>query len=222
VRRKREVSAVEIKILLCDDHRIFREGLKNLIAPLKAFRVVGEAADGAEAVELTARLRPDVVVMDISMPVLNGIAATRRIVAADKKARVVALSMHSEKRYVLEALRAGARGYLLKESAFEELAAAVRSVCAGKTYLDPSVASSVVESCLASGLSEPRYSPLSDREKEVLQLIAEGKSTKQLALLLKVSVKTVETHRNRLMEKLGIHSVAGLTKYALREGLTTL
>jgi len=213
---------VEIKILLCDDHKIFREGLKNLIAPLKAFRVVGEAADGAEAVELAARLHPDVVVMDISMPVLNGIVATRRILAADKKARVVTLSMHSEKRYVLEALRAGAKAYLLKESAFEELAAAVRSVYAGKTYLDPSVASSVVEGCLASGVAEPRHSNLSEREKEVLQLIAEGKTTKQLALLLKVSVKTVETHRNRLMEKLGIHSVAGLTKYALREGLTTL
>lgn len=213
---------MEIKILLCDDHKIFREGLKNLIAPVKNFRVVGEAADGASSVELAARLRPDVVIMDISMPVLNGIGATRRIVAADKKARVVALSMHSEKRYVLEALRAGAKGYLLKESAFEELSAAIRSVYAGKTYLDPSVASSVVEDYLAAGAGSAKVSPLSDREREVLQLIAEGKTTKQLALLLKVSVKTVETHRNRLMEKLGIHSVAGLTKYAVREGLTSL
>jgi DNA-binding NarL/FixJ family response regulator len=215
---------MEIKILLCDDHKIFREGLKTLLAAERGMRVVGEAADGAKAVSLAASLRPDIIVMDISMPVLNGIEATRKIIAAGKGGRVIALSMHSDRRFVAEALKAGARGYLLKDSAFEELSAAIRSVHAGKTYLDPAVASAVVDDYVGRIAASERsaFTLLSGREREVLQLVAEGKSTKAIASALKLSVKTVETHRNRVMGKLRVDSVAALTKYAVREGLTSL
>jgi DNA-binding NarL/FixJ family response regulator len=215
---------METKILLCDDHKIFREGLKTLIASDRSLRVVGEAADGNDAVSLAASLHPNLIIMDISMPGLNGIEATRKIIAAHKGLKIIVLSMHSDRRFVSEALRAGAKAYLLKDSAFEELSAAIRSVCAGKTYLDPAVATAVVDDYVGrlSEREKSAFTQLSDREREILQLVAEGRSTKEIATALKLSIKTVDTHRNRIMEKLQIDSVAGLTKYAVREGLTTL
>jgi len=216
---------MEIRILLCDDHKIFREGLKNLLSGDCRLKVVGEAADGRQAVELAGSMKPDIIVMDISMPKLNGIEATRKILSgAAPKAGVIALSMYNDRRFVKEILRAGARGYLLKESAFEELSAAIQNVAVGKTYLDPAVAGGVIDEYLGKtrGGDVSAFSALSDREREVLQLIAEGKTTKQIASLLRISVKTAETHRTNIMNKLGITSVAGLTKYAVREGLTSL
>lgn len=214
---------MEIKILLCDDHRIFREGLKTLINGRKGMRVIGEAADGAEGVKKARQLEPDIVIMDISMPGLNGIEAARKIAGELRHTRIIALSMHSDRRFVTEALKAGAGAYLLKDSAFEELSSAIHSVASGKTYLDPAVASTVVKEYvgLSSGAHRSSFSTLSPREREVLQLIAEGVPTKQMASDLKVSVKTIETHRKKIMEKLGISSIAGLTKYAVREGLTS-
>jgi len=213
-----------IRILLADDHKIVRDGLRSLLQAEADLEVVGEAANGREAVRLAQELSPDVVVMDVGMPDLNGIEATRYIAGGPSGAKVIALSMHSDRRFVEGMLAAGATGYLLKDSAFEELARAIRAVAAGRTYLCPSVAGVVVQALVrASHAAQPARSPvLTPREREVLQLLAEGKSTKQIAGTLGVSVKTVETHRSRIMDKLDVHSVPELTKYAIREGLTSL
>jgi len=212
-----------IRVLLADDHQIVREGLHSLLEAEGDIKVVGEAREGRTAVRMAAELRPDVVIMDIGMPDLNGMEATRQIVEAAAGARVIALSMHADRRLIEGMFKAGAAGYLLKDAAFEELVRAVRTVVSGQTYLCPSVAGTVVGEYVntPSGSSSPS-SVLTPREREVLQLLAEGKSTKQIALSLGVSVKTVETYRSRLMEKLGLRSVAELTKYAIREGLTSL
>lgn len=213
-----------MRILLADDHQILREGLKGLLARQPDMQVVGEAADGRTTVRMASELAPDVVVMDIGMPGLNGVEATRQIAAHHPGVRVIALSMHSDRRYVTEMLRAGAAGYLVKDSAFEELAQAVNAVAAGKVYLSPSVADAVVDHHVrGGGGGEPSvFAVLTPREREVLQLLAEGQATKQVAASLDVSVKTVETHRRQIMEKLDLHSVAELTKYAIREGLTSV
>lgn len=212
------------RILLADDHKIVRDGLRSLLEKLPGMVVIGEASDGRAAVQLTKELSPDIVVMDLTMPYLNGIEATQQIRQNSPATRIIALSMHSDKRFVLQVLRAGASGYLLKDSAFEELATAIRAVNANKTYLSPPMADLVLKDYLQqlpkSGPSV--YSLLTGREREVLQLIAEGKTTKETASLLTVSVKTVETHRQRIMEKLQIRSVAELVKYAIREGLIPL
>src|SRR5687768_2276249 len=200
------------KILLADDHQIVREGLKSLLNSHEDMEVVGEARDGRAAVQMAKELAPDVVIMDLGMPHLNGIEATRQITLREPEAKVVALSMHSDRRFMGEMLKAGAKGYLLKDGAFEELATAIRHVIANKVYLSPKIANVVVDD----------YVRLTPREREVLQLMAEGRATKEIAMDLKVSIKTVETHRRQIMEKLGIHSVAELTKYAIREGLTSL
>ena len=196
-----------------------------LLSSRVGMQVIGESADGRSAVTLCAELRPDVVVMDIGMPDLNGIEATRRIRADQPQVKVVALSMHSDRRFLTEALKAGASGYLLKDSAFEELELAIRPVTAGQTYLSPRIADSVVEGYLRQR-AEPEqttvFAVLSPRKREVLQLVAEGRASKQIAISLHVSVKTVETHRRQIMNKLGIHSVAELTKYAIREGLSSV
>ena len=186
--------------------------------------VIGEADNGRRAVELVDELAPDVVVMDIGMPELNGIEATRRIVHDHPHTRVIALSMHSDRRFLGEILKAGASGYLLKDGAFEELAGAIRTVIGNKMYLSPRIADVVVEDYVRHlPRGEPSaFAALTPREREVLQLLAEGKATKQAAACLHVSVKTVETHRRQIMTKLDIHSVAELTKYAIREGLTTV
>lgn len=214
-----------IRILLADDHRIMREGLKSLLNDEPDLEVLGEVANGRLAIEMADELSPDVVVMDIGMPELNGIEATRRIVQDHPNTKVIALSMHSDRRFVAEILKAGASGYLLKDGAFEELAGAIRTVMGNRMYLSPRIADVVVDDYVrnSSGRAEPSaFAALTPREREVLQLLAEGKATKQAAACLHVSVKTVETHRRQIMTKLDIHSVAELTKYAIREGLTSV
>ena len=223
-----------MRVLLADDHRIVREGLKSLLEAQDDMEVVAEAGDGRQALEMAAELEPDVVVMDVGMPQLNGIEATRRLMNDQPDTKVVALSMHSDRRYVAEALKAGASGYLLKDGAFEELISAIRAVVANKVYLSPRVAGVVVddyvrrlpgeEGNVASPTPEEpnAFHKLTVREREVLQLMAEGFATKEIAARLHVSVKTVETHRRQLMEKLQLYSVAEVTKYAIREGLTSL
>lgn len=212
-----------MKILLADDHRLFRDGLRPLLARETGFEVVGEAGDGHEAVRLAAALAPDVVLMDITMPGVNGIEATRAIVAARPATRVVVLTMHADRRYATEALQAGASGYLLKEAAFSDLVAALRAVAGGHVQVSPRIAEMVVDEYAHLARSgSPDAGPLSSREREVLRAMAEGFATKEVAFRLGMSVKTAETHRRQIMEKLGLHSVAELTKYAIREGLTDL
>jgi DNA-binding NarL/FixJ family response regulator len=215
---------MKIRIVVADDHKIMREGLKALIEKQPDMEVAAEAQDGLTTTKLARKLLPHIIIMDIGMPEMNGIDATREIVAENKDVKIIALSMHSDRRFVLEMLKAGASGYLLKDSAFEELVTAVHTVITGQPYLSPRITDIVVKEYL---YNLPRndstaFTILTQREREVLQLLAEGKSTKQIASTLNLSVKTVETHRQQIMEKLQIHSVAELTKYAIREGITSL
>jgi DNA-binding NarL/FixJ family response regulator len=217
---------MSIRVLLADDHAMMRQGLRVLLDRELDIEVVGEAADGREAAELAEQLQPDVAVLDIGMPRLNGVDAARRIARCARGARVIALSVHREKRFILEMLRADARGYLLKSGAAEELIEAVRAVHAGRTYLSSRIAATVVDGYLnrAAGgeIDDCPAGGLSDRERQVLQLLAEGLSSKQMAKQLGVSVKTIVTHRQNIMNKLEIRTIAELTKFALREGLTSL
>ena len=212
------------KIILADDHKIIREGLRSLIEKQPDMEVIAEAQDGLMTVSLVQKLQPDVVIMDIGMPEMNGIDATTKITTEHKTVKVIALSMHSDRRFVMQMLKAGAAGYLLKDSAFEELVSAIHAVIAKQHYLSQKITDVVVQEYLQN---LPRnestvFTVLTAREREVLQLIAEGKSTKQTASVLNVSVKTIETHRQQIMEKLDMRSIAQLTKYAIREGLTSL
>lgn len=214
-----------IRVLLADDHKMIRNGLAALIAQEKEMEVMAEAQDGKTAVQLAKKLCPNVVVMDIGMPDLNGIEATRRITEMKRNIKVIGLSMHSDRRYVSQMLKAGASGYLHKDDAFEELAEAIRTVMRGKTYLSPGIAKTVVDEYRRTAKDKDDgtvFAALTEREREVLQQITEGKTTKETAFGLGVSVKTIETHRQNIMEKLDIHSIAELTKYAVREGLTEL
>ena len=204
------------RILLADDHLVVREGLRSLLEAA-GFKVVGEARDGREAIKLARTLAPEVTVMDIGMPALNGVDACRELLREVPEMRVIVLTVHGEDAYVIEALRAGARGYVLKTQAGSDLVRAIGEVTQGRIYLSPSVSSAVVQAFLA-GANSPA-DPLTPREREVLQLIAEGRSTKEVAGILGVSVKTAETHRTRLMGKLDIHHTAGLVHYAIRRGL---
>jgi DNA-binding NarL/FixJ family response regulator len=217
---------MSIRVLLADDHTVMRQGIRALLEKQKDIEVVAEAGNGREAVERARQDCPDVVVMDIGMSDLNGIEATRQILqeCSSRSTRVLALSMHADRRFVAGMLGAGASGYMLKDAAFDELSAAIRAVARGSIYLSPAITDVVVDDYtkrLSEG-DESAFSMLSDREREVLQLIAEGRTTKQIATHLHVSVKTIETHRQKIMEKLDVHSVAELTKYAIREGLTDL
>lgn len=215
---------MSIRIIIADDHQIVRQGLSTLLAKEPDMEVVAEAENGRKVVQLSKELVPHVVIMDVNMPDLNGIEATRQILHNLPAIKVIALSMHTDRRFVVNMLKAGASGYLLKDCAFEELAHAIRLVMANKTYLSPGVSDIVIKDYVY-GLSTPgssAFSVLTNREREVLQLMAEGKSTSQIGEYLHISVKTVETHRQQVMHKLGIHSVAELTKYAIREGLTSL
>jgi two-component system response regulator NreC len=215
---------MSIRILLADDHQMVRQGLRALVCNQPDLEVVGEAGDGRATVALAQELAPDVVIMDIGMPDLNGIDATRQILARIPKTKVIALSMHSNSRFVAGMLQAGAFAYLLKDSAFEELVRAIQTVMANQIYLSPGISGVVVRDFLdAQGDSAAGAAPvLSNREREVLQLISEGWSTKEIASRLHLSVKTVETHRQRLMSRLHVRSVAELTKYAILAGLTSL
>lgn len=214
-----------VRVVLADDHRIMREGLRSLLEKEPEIEVVGEAEDGRMAMELVEKLTPDIVVMDLTMPGLNGMEATRRILGRVPGVKVLVLSIHSDRRFVGGALSAGASGYLLKDCAFEELVRAIEAVVGGQTYLSPGIARTVVDGYVrqaTGGEGEKVSSLLTVREREVLQLVAEGRTVKEIATTLGLSVKTVETHRGRLMAKLGIRSVAELTKFAIREGLTSL
>jgi len=215
---------MSIKVLLVDDHAIIREGLRSLLEKQPDIEVVADTDDGRKALELVRELSPDIVIMDVTMPRLGGIEATRQITGEFPDVKVIALSIHSRRRFVADMLSAGAAGYILKECLFDELVAAIQAVAAGGRYLSPRITEVVVDDYvkrLSSGAEAPSAS-LTSREREVLQLVAEGKSTKQIALELHVSTKTIEANRRQIMEKLGMHSVAELTKYAVREGLTAL
>jgi len=215
---------MSIKVLLADDHQIFRDGLRALIDREDGMEVVAEAENGRQAVKLAQAHAPNVIIMDVSMPDMNGIEATRKITSVTPNAKLIALSMHSDRRYVLGMLEAGAAGYLLKDCTFEELAGAIRNVAQGNTYLSPKIADVVVKGYLSKGArsSPDGQSLLTAREREILQLIAEGLSTKEISTHICLSVKTVETHRRNIMEKLNIRSIAELTKYSIREGLVAL
>lgn len=204
------------RILLADDHQLFRQGLRGLLEKA-GHEVVGEAADGRAALALAQTLKPDIAVLDLSMPLLNGLDAAHEIKRAVPRTRTILLTMYTDREYVLRALQAGARGYVLKTQAAEDLVRAVRETFAGEVYLSPAVSVSVVDAYLnKTGENED---PLTPRERQILQLVAEGKTTKAIAGLLGVSFKTAESHRNRAMQKLDIHDVAGLTRYAIRKGL---
>jgi two-component system response regulator NreC len=213
-----------IKILLADDHKIIREGLRSMIEKESDMSIVAEAGNGRSAVKLVRELSPDVVVMDISMPDLNGIESTRQILDNNPDIKVVALSMHSDKRYVVNMLKAGAKGYLLKDCAFDELIKAIRTVLAGHICLSPTIDDLVIEDYIQQVARDNSWDheELSSRELEVIQLLAEGNTTKQIGKELNISIKTVETHRVRIMKKLKINTMADLTKYAIREGMISI
>ncbi len=211
-----------IRIVLADDHNVLRAGLKSLLERQHDFEVVGEAGDGRELLRLVEEVTPDVVITDIGMPRLNGTEATSQIAAKYPKTRVIVLSMHSDEAYVLRALKAGARGYLVKESAEADLMTAVRTIHAGKAFFSPSVSALLVEDYVRQMRDrgvEDSYELLSPREREVLQLIAEGSSNKDIAQSVGISVHTVETHRGNILQKLNLHSVPDLILYAVRKGV---
>ena len=212
-----------LRIIIADDHRLIRQGLKSLLES-QGFEVVGEAEDGRSAVKLVKKLDPNAVIIDISMPELNGIEATRQIHRETPQVKVIVLSMRSDRQAVLAAFAAGTSGYLLKESAFEEMVIAIKVALEGRTYLSPAIAHVLVRESIEqwSVSAEPMGRGISSREREILQLVAEGRSSKEMAESLYVSVKTIETHRKQIMNKLNLHSIAELTKYAVREGVTSL
>ena len=214
---------MSIRIILADDHTIVRHGLNRLLQQEEDMEVIAQAADGHSTVELTRELSPDMVIMDIGMPYLNGIDATQQIAREFPQVKVIGLSMHSGKKFVVEMLNAGASGYLLKDCALEELTTAIKTVAAGQIYLSPSITDVVIDNYIRRSETKENsaFSLLSQREREVLQLMAEGKTTKQIGLQLHISPKTVEGHRLRLMSKLNMDNVAKLTKYAIQEGLTS-
>jgi RNA polymerase sigma factor (sigma-70 family) len=206
-----------IRILLADDHGVVRQGFKMILGAQADMEIVGEAANGREAVEQAERLKPDIVVMDVAMPELNGIEATRRLAESAPHVRVLALSMHKDSVYVRETLRAGARGYLLKDSGANDLVAAVRAVANGEGYLSPAVSNAVLDDYRRHVTNA--IDLLTSREREVLQMLAEGKTNKEIAATLNLSVYTVDAHRGRIMEKLNLHSINELVRFAVRNGM---
>jgi two-component system response regulator NreC len=214
---------MKIRVLVADDHKITREGLVNMLKAQPEIEIVGEAQDGRNALALARELKPDVVIMDVSMPDMNGIDATLKIVTGSKDIKVIALSMYSDRRYVTGMIRAGARGYLLKDCSFEELMRAVQAVSRNQAYLSPQVTSVMIDELLERSAMDRHLlsRTMTLREREILQLIAEGMTTTEIAHHLNLSVKTVESHRRQLMDKTGVRSIAALTKFAIKEGLTS-
>lgn len=214
------------RIIIVDDHEMFRAGLRTLLEATSDYQVVGEAADGPQMLELIRTRSPEIAITDITMPGMNGVEAARRAREIDPACKIIALSMHSERPFVTAMLRAGASAYLLKNSAANELTAAIAAVLRGETYLSPKIAGGLVDDHVrrpsAARPSPSVFAALTPREREVLQLLTEGQTSKEIAATLHISLKTVETHRSQIMNKLGIRSVAELTKYAIREGLTSL
>jgi two-component system, NarL family, response regulator NreC len=218
------MDEMNIRILIVDDHQIFREGLRSMIEKKPGITVVGEAESGKTAIQLARELLPDIVIMDIVMPDMNGIETTRRLTESLPQVKIIGLSMHDDVRFATEMLKAGASGFLLKDCAFEELVDAINTVKAESVYLSPKTREDMIRdyiSLLSKG-NQSAVSVLSAREQEVLKFIAEGKSTKEIAAHLGVSVKTIETHRLNIMEKLGIKNMAELVKYAIRQGISSL
>jgi DNA-binding NarL/FixJ family response regulator len=205
-----------LQILLSDDHLIVRQGLKALLEQ-DGFQVVGEAADGHEAVRLAKELQPDIAILDLTMPLLNGLDAAREVLKTSPRTKTILLTMHTENHYILEALQVGVKGYVLKTKAASELIQAIQEVSKGGIYMSSGASRTVVQAYLAKTHSSPNS--LTSRERQVLQLIAEGKTTKEIAVVLGISVKTAESHRTRIMKKLDIHETAGLVRYAIRQGL---
>ena len=212
-----------ITVLLAEDHAVVRQGLCALLNTAGHFKIVGEAKTGREAVELAARLKPDVILMDIAMPVLNGLEATRQVLDANPAAKIIILSAHSDDEYIKRTGEAGVRGFLEKQTSAEVLSQAIREVAAGKTYFSPAIAKRLLHEQSRprdrDGMSKANATRLTSRETEVLQLVAEGSANKQVAAELKISIKTVEKHRQHLMDKLNIHDTAGLTRYAISAGV---
>jgi len=215
---------MSVHVLLADDHKIVRDGLRTLLETQGSMSVVAEAENGLKTIQLAGELQPHVIIMDISMPGVNGIDATRKITSDLPGTKVIALSMHADRHIIIGMLEAGASGYLLKDCAFEELVTAIQTVLSDHTYLSPTIADILVRNYVRKppGISEAAPSALTPREKELLQLLAEGKTAKQIATALGISIKTVETHRRNITQKLGTGSVADLIKYAIREGLTSI
>ena len=204
------------RVLIADDHQLFRQGLRGLLERA-GHEVVAEASDGREALRLARTLNPDVAVLDLSMPQLNGLDAAHEILRAVPEIKIILLTMYNDRAYVLQALRAGAKGYVLKTQAAEDLLGAIDEVTNGEVYLSPGVANTVVDAYL--GKNDLDVDPLTSRERQILQLVAEGNTTKEIAKLLSVSFKTAESHRNRIMKKLDVHEVTGLVRYAIRRGM---
>jgi RNA polymerase sigma factor (sigma-70 family) len=213
-----------IRILLADDHQVVRKGLRLILERHEGMEVVGEASDGREAVQLAGELKPNIVIMDVGMPQLNGIDATEQIIRHDPGAGIVILSMHSDEGYIVRALSAGAKGYLLKDSAEEDIVQAIRIVAQGRPFFSPKITQTLLDDYvnqLQQKVLQDSYALLTEREKEVLQLIAEGKTNKEVATVLDVSVYTVETHRTNLMQKLNLHNTAEIVLYAVRKKIIT-
>jgi DNA-binding NarL/FixJ family response regulator len=215
---------VKLKVMIADDHAVFREGLRSLLAQHPDMEVVGEAGDGLDAVRLAKELAPDLIVMDVTMPEISGIDATRQIVGSNQKVRILVLSMESDRSCVVAALKAGATGYLLKECAFAEVASAIRTVAAGETYLCPKMANLVIKEFVQQNSDGEDHTAekLTQRERKVLEMLADGRNTKEIAFAFNVSLKTVDSQRNSIMKKLDLYSIASLTKYAIRNGISSL
>jgi two-component system nitrate/nitrite response regulator NarL len=216
------VAKKKIKVLLVDDHPVVRKGLHSCLANRENLKIVGEASDGAEAIQRVKELTPDIVLMDINMPGMDGLEVTETLKKESPQTRILVLSMHSNREYVLRIIKAGARGYVLKDAPTEELIRAIESVYAGDAFFSPSVAKIALNQYVAEADDRDPMSRLSDREREVLVQIADGKSNKEIATSLGIGVRTIETHRERIMRKLDIHSVAGLTKFAIAHGMISL
>jgi len=215
----------KVRLLIADDHKIFRQGIKKLLEEEQDLQVVGEAADGREVVKKATELKPDIILMDIAMANLNGLEATKQIKKVLPESKIIMLTMHKNEEYVLQSFQAGASGYILKEGAVEELVSAIRSIHADKSFLSPTVSKTLVDAYLRkmeTGKTETPFDLLTDREREVLQLIAEGFTNREVAKQLFISVKTVEAHRAHIMQKLNIHDIAKLVKYAIQKGLVDL